>query len=124
MTNWKTVFVSLLCVSVTGCSMTNGELITHGQYIFPNSDVRPDPTNANITRDLARNFYIWQTPPLPELRNEVLADAVNNNDGSMLVNIKWATTTTTYPFPVPIYSLHLHMEGTIVKTDIYLKKLN
>ena len=71
-----------------------------------------------------RNFFIWQTPPLQEIYDSVINDALRQSGGTMLTNIKWVTTTTTYPLPVPIYSYSLHMEALAVNADVFMKRLN
>jgi hypothetical protein len=118
----STLVCSLLALS--SCTFAAGDLETSNRFTFPNSDVKPVSANPNVAEDVSHTFFIWQAPPLQEIYDGVINDALGHSGGTMLTNIKWVTTTTTYPFPVPIYSYNLHMEAVAVTADVFMKRLN
>jgi hypothetical protein len=113
----------LIGLMLPSCTFSAGELQARDKFVFSNSDTTV-AENANVSIDRSHTYFAFSQPPLREIYDEMLSEALRQSgNGTMLTNIKWVTTTTTYSI-VPIYSYNLHLEAVAVKADVFQKKLD
>jgi len=103
--------ISVLLVTIMGCTMGVGSFKTNSHFAYPNSNiVAIGPTNASVSKI----GFIWARTVNKDFMLEVYRKALSQSGGNLVIDYKFDTTTTMI---YPIFITTLKIDGIAAKME-------